>query len=1237
MPLLLCALVATLVMHPTMGRSAVDSLAALGIMDPKVGVPLLLSILFYNKVSCSGGCKSPVLLPKLLGMLPSLASHSVMVPLIVQTILPMLHEDTRQLLYATAVRLLCKTWEVTDRVFGNLQGILQPAAFSEFASERNICISMAASLRDVCKGNPDRGVDLILSVSACIESRDPIVQALGFEGLGHLCEADVVDFYTAWDVIADHVLDYSTQPTVARGLCILLRWGALDAEAYPDVSKRVVQILWEIGNFRHTGEKWINARTTAFASLIHYEVELVRESIPNFSKRNMELLCSEDNLKVLRSIESLEAKILTYEHITRRRLLKERRVTANKVEKLLDVFPQVMFSSGKDNVARELPGASLLSLTFKPKDTQGQRSSKEFVKLNAAYERALKEIAESLQLSRNILVALFSLQSWKPFMQRWMKASILSIDAKITPNESHKASKASDDILKTICRIAEESIPRSAENIALAIGALCGALPPSAHAVTSTASKFLLKWLFQYEHEHRQWSAAISLGVVSSCLHATESQLKFRIITGLLEVSSNSKSTLVKGACGLGMGFACQDLLTKGVVGDSDVEEGTTGFTEAALLGNIVKAFSTMISQQCPSSFLSMQSLCEKLSFCTGVQETVDLSGDNLDKKEEDIWGVAALVLGLAHSVTAIYRAGAHDAVLMIKDMLLSWIPHVNSFVHNRSVGNERPEIALSVGSCLALPIVVTFCQRAELMGNEVDNLVNGYKSLISELVKLKKSGILHQSLLMASCIGSGNLLSCILNEGVHPVKADDIKGLLELMRNTYCQPYPPTVNLGGMVGIVNSLGAGVGTLSHTYNQSSSLQMDCIPKESCYIRGPILSSAVCEPLCTSLIQEMFVIAQDSKNQQIQKYAAWAVSFLRHRWWSKDFQSVDVSKSNPEEPNSVSQNISEDSTAWKLCIWLMDLNYLEMKTVTHVNTVAAVLRCLSHAPRIPSLEWGAIIRRCMKYEEQISNKLNTDVTIQRGMLREECIRFSLAHANQVTPLLLFLDELSDLSRFRMLELKLQSCLLSHFADLIKIFSGSRVVKLFSDMIDHFFTSASSFQSYNPEQKSVLRISFWKGLCQSLDEASPEFTEYMANMEKCMEELFLVLPASLYVNDQGVEQATSKNEWYEVVRCLGKAPKDWLMDFLQLPEMGSVGRSHLIESIKRIAARARLVMIGCLPVTELGKTEHYILNAESEGWISKKSKDLGMKLLRVTHVLMICTHLCGRSAYLWDSNC
>ena len=61
-------------------------------------------------------------------------------------------------------------------------------------------------------------------------------------------------------------------------------------------------------------------------------------------------------------------------------------------------------------------------------------------------------------------------------------------------------------------------------------------LPPSVHMVKSAASKFLLEWLFQHEHEHRQWSAAISLGLISSCLHVTDHKERYHNITGLLEV-----------------------------------------------------------------------------------------------------------------------------------------------------------------------------------------------------------------------------------------------------------------------------------------------------------------------------------------------------------------------------------------------------------------------------------------------------------------------------------------------------------------------------------------------------------------------------------------------------------------------------------------------------------------------------------------------------------------------------
>lgn len=50
MPLLLCAIAGVLVMHQSLGSSSVDSLKAIGIMDPKLGSQLLLLVLFYNNI-----------------------------------------------------------------------------------------------------------------------------------------------------------------------------------------------------------------------------------------------------------------------------------------------------------------------------------------------------------------------------------------------------------------------------------------------------------------------------------------------------------------------------------------------------------------------------------------------------------------------------------------------------------------------------------------------------------------------------------------------------------------------------------------------------------------------------------------------------------------------------------------------------------------------------------------------------------------------------------------------------------------------------------------------------------------------------------------------------------------------------------------------------------------------------------------------------------------------------------
>lgn len=50
MPLLLSAIASVLVMHDKLGSSAVDLLAVVSIMDPKLGVPLLLTVLYYNNI-----------------------------------------------------------------------------------------------------------------------------------------------------------------------------------------------------------------------------------------------------------------------------------------------------------------------------------------------------------------------------------------------------------------------------------------------------------------------------------------------------------------------------------------------------------------------------------------------------------------------------------------------------------------------------------------------------------------------------------------------------------------------------------------------------------------------------------------------------------------------------------------------------------------------------------------------------------------------------------------------------------------------------------------------------------------------------------------------------------------------------------------------------------------------------------------------------------------------------------
>ncbi|GAB2284260.1 hypothetical protein Dimus_018726 [Dionaea muscipula] len=1062
---------------------------------------------------------------------------------------------------------------------------LLPERFSGVASDRSICLSMAASLRDVCQANPERGVDLILCVSASIESNDPLVQALGFQSLAHLCEADVVDFYAAWSIVAKQVLEYTADPIVACGLCLLLRWGAMDAKAYPEASKNILQILWKIGSSNLTTNEvlWTKARVSAFMSMNHFEVGHIEICIPNVKESFMDLLIRETDIDVLQAMERLGSNIMAHEHSTRTRFVKEKRTPQNKIEKLLHVFPQLIFSAGKDSNFKELPGAALLFGSLGSGNALYQLQSKNIHDVVGQYANAMREIATSLQLSRNVVIALLSLQSWKLFMQHWLRAYISSVDKDVSSNILDKTSTAANGIMKTVLKMADGSLPRSAENMALAVGALCSVLSPSAHAAKGAASKFLLSWLFQYEHEHRQWSAAISLGLVTSFLHVADREQKLLNINGLIQVAQDSKNTLVKGACGVGLGFSCQCLVTQIPAVVTTSAEGSLYMLEAELLGKIVRVLSLTICEltRCSSNILQLL-----IQYIPPASDggTSSITSESIcmcsEEREEDIWGVVGVIMGLGTCINPLYRTGSHDAVSNIKSLIISWIIEGNLEVQSSGFFLDSSMALLTSGACLALPSVVSFCHRVELMqDSELDELLVCYKEIISRLLYHKTSGNMHQSLLMASCVGAGNLVACILKEGVHYLEIQLMKEFLILFKKAYSSSYPHIVPFGGMLGIINMMGAGAGIIAHDYPAMTSFGAVHGTKESSHIMGPLLSNPSLEMDLTLLLQDIFLLAQNSDDKKMRECATWALCFLGH---DKGIQK--------NETAVFSASVSEDSTLFKLSLWLARLDYSEAASTANVNTVATVVRCLLQATRLPPLDWGAIIRRCMRYEDQVVKILPLDLD-EKGILRQECLQFSLVHANKVDALMSFVDELSDLSRFRTLALNLQSGILLHLLDLLRLFSSSRLEKLFSDIGAYFSSPISPYHDYDGLQKTTLRISCWKGLCQSLDEISSS-SGYTSAIEKCMSVLFSAMP--------GLETLQYAEEWKEATRCLGKARKDWLLDLLQISEIGLLQRDDdFIVTIKKIRLRTWLVKNGSLPLNELAKLKAYILDTQPQG--------------------------------------
>uniref|UniRef100_A0A0A9DER8 Uncharacterized protein n=1 Tax=Arundo donax TaxID=35708 RepID=A0A0A9DER8_ARUDO len=159
--------------------------------------------------------------------------------------------------------------------------------------------------------------------------------------------------------------------------------------------------------------------------------------------------------------------------------------------------------------------------------------------------------------------------------------------------------------------------------------------------------------------------------------------------------------------------------------------------------------------------------------------------------------------------------------------------------------------------------------------------------------------------------------------------------------------------------------------------------------------------------------------------------------------------------------------------------------------------------------------------------------------------------------------------------------------------MKLFSDSRLEKLFEDLTEYLYSSTLSYLNYSSEQRSVIRMSFWEGIYKCLVEVVSEESGGFSFIKKCIE---CLLPLLTLCNDG---QPQFMDEWSAAVKCLTNAQKSWLSDILQIRSAALITEGEYVDVAKKIIIRARLCATGCGSAHELGNIKTMILCTKADG--------------------------------------
>ncbi|ESO89593.1 hypothetical protein LOTGIDRAFT_164890 [Lottia gigantea] len=181
---------------------------------------------------------------------PLFARHKVCIGPILKTIQMF---STSIKLQPLAIRLMVHLWQIQDRCYPHLIKLV-----TEPSSSNTVIIAQALAIKEICHLRPEQhGEDLLAPVSDILNKCSDIsmvtAAALALEALYMLCEAEVIDIKSAWNVLAVK-LTTDKRPAVIEKICELFALVpnlAVDNPEYEEFMNDVVNKLWMYSQSQH--------------------------------------------------------------------------------------------------------------------------------------------------------------------------------------------------------------------------------------------------------------------------------------------------------------------------------------------------------------------------------------------------------------------------------------------------------------------------------------------------------------------------------------------------------------------------------------------------------------------------------------------------------------------------------------------------------------------------------------------------------------------------------------------------------------------------------------------------------------------------------------------------------------------------------------------------------------------------------------------------------------------------